>query len=232
MARWGMVIDLDRCTGCGACVVACKAENNIPFVGPEESARDHTINWMDMIPADEHGAHGMGAAMMPRPCLHCDDPPCTKVCPVYATYSTPEGIVAQNFARCIGCRFCMAACPYTVKYFNWHEYGKNGQLALSRNPDVSARPAGVVEKCTFCHHRLQHARERARAEGRPFRPQDYVPACMETCPAEAIEFGDLDDPNSRVFRLRRSPRARSLLPELGTKPKVVYLVREERHEIA
>jgi len=228
MARWGMVIDLDRCTGCGACTAACKAENNIPFVGPEESARGRAINWMEMIPMEEHGEHGAEAPMMPRPCMHCDDPPCTKVCPVYATYSTPEGIVAQNFARCIGCRFCMAACPYTVKFFNWFEYRANGTLG---NPDVSTRPAGVVEKCTFCHHRLQQARERARAASRPFRAGDYVPACVETCPSEAIEFGDLDDPRSRVSRLRRSPRARPLLPELGTKPKVVYLVREERHEI-
>jgi molybdopterin-containing oxidoreductase family iron-sulfur binding subunit len=126
----------------------------------------------------------------------------------------------------------MAACPYTVKFFNWREYRANGALHLYENPDVSTRPAGVVEKCTFCHHRLQHARDRARAEKRPFRAEEYVPACAETCPAEAIEFGDLDDPNARVARLRRNPRARALLPELGTKPKVVYLAREERHEIS
>lgn len=231
MARWGMVIDLDRCTGCGACVAACKMENNIPIVGPEESARGHTISWMEMIPAEEIDGHDEGTFMMPRPCLHCDNPPCTKVCPVYATYSTPEGIVAQNFGRCIGCRFCMAACPYTAKFFNWYDYRQNGSLALRSNPDVSARPAGVVEKCTLCHHRLQRAHELARAEKRPFRSQDYVPACVETCPAEAIVFGDLAETRSRVARLQRSPRARVLLPELGTRPKVVYLAKEERHEI-
>jgi molybdopterin-containing oxidoreductase family iron-sulfur binding subunit len=231
MPRWGMVIDLDRCTGCAACVTACKAENNIPFVGPDESARGHTINWMDMIPAEEHERGGENPPLMPRPCFHCDDPPCTKVCPVYATYSTPEGIVAQNFTRCIGCRFCMAACPYGVKFFNWYDYRQNTTLTLRKNPDVSTRPAGVVEKCTFCHHRLQLARESARREKRPFRAQDYVPACVETCPPEAIVFGDLDDPNSKVSRLQRSPRVRALLPELGTKPKVVYLAREERNEI-
>lgn len=231
MARWGMVIDLDRCTGCGSCRTACKAENNIPFVGPKESARDHSINWMDIIPAEEHEEHGGVGSMMPRPCLHCDNPPCTKVCPVYATYSTPEGIVAQNFGRCIGCRFCMAACPYTVKYFNWKDYRRKDGFHRYENPDVSTRPAGVVEKCTFCHHRLQHAKERARVEKRPFRAKDYVPACAETCPAEAIEFGDLDDHTSRVSRLRRSPRVRSLLQELGTKPKVIYLVREHQNEI-
>lgn len=125
----------------------------------------------------------------------------------------------------------MAACPYTVKFFNWFDYRENISLASRKNPDVSERPAGVVEKCTFCHHRLQRAKELARAEKRPFRAQDYVPACVETCPAEAIEFGDLDDTNSRVSRLQRSPRARSLMAALGTKPKVVYLAREERHEI-
>ena len=227
-----MVIDLDRCTGCGACMTACKMENNIPFVGPEEAARSRTISWISMIPAEEHGGHGEGGPFMPLPCMHCDNPPCTKVCPVYATYSTPEGIVAQNFGRCIGCRFCMAACPYTVKFFNWHDYRANGMLRLYENPDVSTRSAGVVEKCTFCHHRLQRSLERARAEKRPFRANEYVPACAETCPAEAIEFGDLDDPNSRVSRLRRGPRARTLLPELGTNPKVTYLVREKRHEIS
>ncbi len=226
MAKWGMVIDLDRCTGCGACITACKSENNIPVVGPDESANGRTIHWMDMIPnEDEEGA------IMPRACLHCDNPPCTKVCPVYATYSTPEGIVAQNFGRCIGCRFCMAACPYTAKFFNWHEYRADGLLDFYENPDVSTRSMGVVEKCTFCHHRLQLARERARAEERVFRSQDYVPACVETCPAEAMVFGDLSDSNSRVSKLFRSPRVRSLMSELGTKPKVVYLAREESREI-
>ncbi|MFQ5693436.1 MAG: 4Fe-4S dicluster domain-containing protein [Nitrospinota bacterium] len=227
MARWGMTIDQDRCTGCGSCMTACKAENNIPFVGPEESERRRTITWMDLIPSSGNGGQEGGGPLMPRPCLHCDDPPCTKVCPVHATYSTPEGIVAQIYARCIGCRFCMAACPYTAKYFNWYDYRPEGLVRGLNNPDVSTRPAGVVEKCTFCHHRLQQARDKAQAEKRPFRAGDYVPACVETCPPEAIVFGDLDDPSSEVARLQRSPRARVLMPELGTKPKVAYLAREE-----
>jgi molybdopterin-containing oxidoreductase family iron-sulfur binding subunit len=225
MAKWGMAIDLDRCTACGACMTACKSENNIPVVGPDESEKGRTISWMELIPDGKDEGD-----LMPRTCLHCDNPPCTKVCPVYATYSTPEGIVAQNFGRCIGCRFCMAACPYGAKFFNWEEYRVNGTLSFHENPDVSTRPNGVVEKCTLCHHRLQLARERARAKGRAFRAQDYVPACVETCPAEAMVFGDLSDPNSAVSQLHRSPRARSLLPELGTKPKIVFLAKEGSHE--
>jgi molybdopterin-containing oxidoreductase family iron-sulfur binding subunit len=163
---------------------------------------------------------------LPRPCLQCDDPPCTKVCPVYATYRNPEGIVAQIYARCIGCRFCMAACPYNAKYFNWLRYQKE---APGQNPDVSVRPKGVVEKCTFCHHRLQKARERARAEGRDLAAGDYVTACTEVCPTRAITFGDLLDEGSEVARLARSPRAFRLGEELGTRPKVFYLAEMEGH---
>jgi molybdopterin-containing oxidoreductase family iron-sulfur binding subunit len=220
MALWGMVIDLDRCTGCQACVMACKAENNVPPVGAKEAVRGRIISWMQVLTEEDEEHGGEVKRFVPRPCLQCDDPPCTKVCPVYATYRNPEGIVAQIYARCIGCRFCMAACPYNAKYFNWHGYQKE---APGQNPDVSLRPKGVVEKCTFCHHRLQKARERALAERRELAPGEYVTACAEACPARAIIFGDLSDPGSEVFRLARSPRAFRLLEALGTKPKVIYL---------
>ncbi len=224
MPLWGMVIDLDRCTGCQACVMACKAENNVPAVGPKQASRERIISWMQVL-TEEDKEHPDGKLrFLPRPCLHCDDPPCTKVCPVYATYRNPEGIVAQIYARCIGCRFCMAACPYNAKYFNWHTYQKEGP---GQNPDVSVREKGVVEKCTFCHHRLQKARERALAENREIEPGEYVPACAEACPARAIVFGDLSDPNSEVAKLARSPRAFRLQEELGTKPKVIYLTEGE-----
>ncbi len=227
MALWGMVIDLDRCTGCQACVMACKAENNVPAVGPKEASRERIISWMQVLTEEDKEYPDGKLRFLPRPCLHCDDPPCTKVCPVYATYRNPEGIVAQIYARCIGCRFCMAACPYNAKYFNWHTYQKE---APGQNPDVSVRPKGVVEKCTFCHHRLQKARERALAEQRDIEPGEYVPACAEACPARAIVFGDLSDPNSEVARLARSPRAFRLQEELGTKPKVIYLTEGEARE--
>jgi len=225
MARWGMVIDLDRCTGCQGCVIACKAENNVPAVGAKEAVRGRIISWMQVLTeVEDHDQSGEKMRFVPRPCLQCDDPPCTKVCPVYATYRNPEGIVAQIYARCIGCRFCMAACPYNAKYFNWYRYQKEGP---GQNPDVSVRPKGVVEKCTFCHHRLQRARDRALAERRELAPGDYVPACAEVCPARAITFGDLNDPGSEVSRLAHSPRAFRLQEELGTKPKVIYLAEGE-----
>ncbi len=226
MALWGMVIDLDRCTGCQACVMACKAENNVPAVGAREAALGRTISWMQVLTEEDETRPGEVKRFLPRPCLQCDDPPCTKVCPVYATYRNPEGIVAQIYARCIGCRFCMAACPYNAKYFNWRVYQKEGP---GQNPDVSVRPKGVVEKCTFCHHRLQKARERALAERRDLAPGEYVTACAEACPARAITFGDLSDPGSEVSRLARSPRAFRLQEELGTKPKVIYLTEGENH---
>lgn len=224
MALWGMVIDLDRCTGCQACVMACKAENNVPAVGASEAKRGRVISWMQVLTETDEEHHVSKTRFIPRPCLQCDDPPCIKVCPVYATYRNPEGIVAQIYARCIGCRFCMAACPYNAKYFNWFSYQKE---APGQNPDVSVRERGVVEKCTFCHHRLQKARERALAEKREFDPLEYVPACAEACPAKAIIFGDLADPASEAAQLARSPRAFKLHEELGTKPKVIYLTEGE-----
>jgi len=227
MPRWGMVIDLDSCTACGACVLACKVENNVPAVGPAEAAMGRDIAWMEIIPEAKGAYPDVRMRFLPRPCLHCDNPPCIKVCPVHATYLDPDGIVAQVYERCIGCRFCMAACPYTAKYFNWHGYSCERTANGGANPDVSMRSRGVVEKCTFCHHRLQKGRDRARAEGRELAPEDYVPACAESCPTRAIAFGDLDDPGSEVARLSRSVRAFRLLSELGTEPKVVYLTESE-----
>ena len=224
MATWGMVIDLDRCTGCQGCVVACKAENNIPSVGLEEAHKGRVLSWMQVLAEPSEESPGEVKRFIPRPCLQCEDPPCTKVCPVYATYKNPEGIVAQIYGRCIGCRFCMAACPYNAKFFNWHEYQ---HPEPGQNPDVSLRPSGVVEKCTFCHHRLQKAREQAAAEKRPLRPGEYTTACQDACPARAIAFGDLTDPRSEVARQARSPRAFRLQESLGTKPKVIYLTEGE-----
>ena len=228
MPRWGMVIDLDKCTACQACVVACQQENNVPFVEEGEFRRRRAISWMKILREIEGSYPELRARFIPRPCMQCDNPPCTRVCPVHATYLNPEGIVAQVYARCIGCRFCMAGCPYTVKYFNWFDYHARQPAALRAhaNPDVSVRPRGVVEKCTFCHHRLLKARDQAAAEQRLLQPGDYVPACVEDCPARAMYFGDLSDPGSEVARLAASPRAFRLLEDLGTQPKVFYLAEQ------
>ncbi len=231
MARWGMVIDLDRCTGCQTCVIACKAENNIPFVGREEAHRGRDISWMKIISEKPTGGEGTTMRFIPRPCLQCDKAPCAKVCPVHATYVDPEGIVAQIYHRCIGCRFCMVACPYTAKYFNWRQYEVPESMRRQLNPDVSVRQVGVVEKCTFCHHRLLKAKDLARYEDRNLRPGDYVPACAESCPTGAIVFGDLDDQHGEVAKLSRGTRAFRLLEELGTEPKVFYLKEGENIEV-
>jgi len=227
MARWGMVIDLDRCNGCQACETACRSENNIAVGGPQAAGEHRTISWMHVRTEMEGEWPDVRARFVPQPCMHCDRPPCTLVCPVQATSKDHEGIVNQIYARCIGCRYCANACPYTVKFFNWHAPVHPSSTAPGLNPDVSVRPVGVIEKCTFCSHRLQKAREVARADGRQLREHDYVPACADSCPTGAIVFGDLDDPSHRVAELARDPRAFRLQEGLGTQPKVFYLSRRD-----
>jgi len=227
VSRWGMVIDLDRCTGCGACMAFCHQENNLTAVGPEESSRDRAFHWLRLLPEVSGSGAEVKVRYVPQPCVHCDDPPCVRVCPVHATYLGEEGIVAQIYSRCIGCRYCVAACPYNAKVFNWYEPEWPGDLKRRANPDVSLRGKGVVEKCTFCHHRVVRAREETRAAGREMQDGDVTPACAESCPARAFVFGDLDDPTSRVSEMTRSPRAFRLHADLGTKPKVYYLAERD-----
>lgn len=242
-ARWGMAIDLDLCTACGACAVACRSENNVPLTehGEPGAAGEHAgaahdtsgtaIAWMELLERAS-GTPGAPPETLPLPCMHCEDAPCVKVCPTNATYVNEEGIVAQVWDRCIGCRYCMVACPYSRRYFNWKEPEWPESLRNLLNPDVATRPEGVVEKCTFCHHRIRRARETARIEERELEDKDvrHLTACAEACPAHAITFGDLDDSQSWVARLFQSPRAEKLLEHVGTKPKVVYLARERRSE--
>ena len=231
--KFGMSIDLDLCTACGACVVACRTENNVPCTGPDPQREGTGIFWMNLLPAAEEDQFGEQAdETLPLPCQHCEDAPCVKVCPVNATYQTDEGIIAQIHDRCIGCRYCEIACPYSVRHFNWGEPEWPESFRSFLNPDVATRPRGVVEKCTFCHHRIQDAQETARMEREVVSDAKLqkLTACAEACPAEAIVFGDLNDADSRVSRMHRSPRAFRLLENLGTKPKVVYLARDRREE--
>lgn len=225
MPRWGMVIDLDKCFACQSCTAACRMENNTPVAGPNQAALGRAILWNEVLSFIEGEYPLVHATMVPRPCQHCDNPPCTAVCPVKATYRNEEGLVVVDYQRCIGCRMCTVACPYAVRYFNWFppEWPEGEMRHLNPDPETAPRPKGVVEKCTFCIQRLRKAREKAAAEGRTFQATDYQPACVQTCTGHARYFGDLDDPNSLVSKLAHSPRAYRLLEELGTQPKVYYL---------
>lgn len=220
-----MVIDLDRCTACQACTIACRAENNIPFAEPAEAEKGRVISWNQVMSTVEGEYPRVSMRYIPMPCMHCDNPPCVRVCPVQATYKNPEGLVAQIYNRCIGCRYCTVACPYTRRFFNWYDPSWPEVMKRQMNPEVSIRPKGIVEKCTFCTQRLREVQERARKEKRSIRDEEVVrlPACCQTCPSEARYFGDLDDPTSMVSKLAQSRRAFRLQEELGTRPKVIYL---------
>ncbi len=223
MSRWGMAIDLDRCTGCEACVVACHAENNIRIVEKEEAMKGRAIHWIRVERYYEGEFPNVKVRFMPMLCQQCDEAPCEPVCPVYATYHTEEGLNAMIYNRCVGTRFCANNCPYTVRFFNWHAPEWPQPLDQQLNPDVSTRPAGVMEKCTFCIQRIQDAQDQAKDEARPVKDGEIQPACAQSCPTQAIVFGDLDDPQSRVSQLAGSGRAFRVMEDLGTKPSVVYL---------
>ncbi len=229
MARWGMVIDLDKCVGCGTCMASCRSENNIPVADKEVALQGRSIFWMDMITITEGEYPNIKKRIMPRPCFHCENPPCTKVCPVSATYKNEDGLVGQIYHRCIGCRYCVNACPYNAKYFNWFPPEISEEQKKHMNPDVSLRSKGVVEKCSFCAHRLIRVREEAATQNRELLEGDFTTACQDSCPSNAISFGDLDNPYSEVSQLSHSVRAFTLLEDIGTKPKVFYLTEGEKH---
>jgi molybdopterin-containing oxidoreductase family iron-sulfur binding subunit len=220
-----MVIDLDRCTGCGACTVACAVENNIPPL-PAQATDRTGLTWIRVYKITNGLAFPEGrSAYVPVPCQQCGhEAPCASVCPQQAVeMDRATGIVDQMPQRCFGCRYCMAACPYHARYFNWWDPVWPKGMEKTLNPDVAPRMRGVVEKCNFCHGRLHAARARAAAAGRrEIRPEEYVPACVEACPAGAIAFGDLADENTETAQAARNANAFRLLPQLGTDPKIYY----------
>jgi molybdopterin-containing oxidoreductase family iron-sulfur binding subunit len=224
-----MVIDLDRCTGCEACVAACHAENNIATVSADQAARGRTMHWIHVERYWEGEFPNIRARFQPVLCQQCDAAPCEPVCPTYASYHNPEGLNAQVYNRCIGTRYCANACPYSARYFNWFNPAWDKPLQLQLNPDVSLREVGVMEKCTFCNQRILGGEIKAKAENRELQDGEVKPACVQSCPTTAMVFGDLNDPNSQVSRMSRSVRATTLLAEVGTQPKVTYLERESSH---
>ncbi len=226
MPRWGMVIDLDRCIGCGACVVACQAENNVPINTEDVYHQRRAIEWIRLERYWEGEYPDIKARYIPVPCMHCQNAPCEPVCPVYATYHTSEGINMQVYNRCIGTRYCSINCQWHVRFFNFWEPKWPDSLKNQLNPNVTVRSRGVMEKCTFCIQRIVKAEHQAKLEGRQLRADEFTTACAQACPTDAIVFGDLDNPESRVARLVSTAvneRGYRLLEDLGTEPSVYYL---------
>ncbi len=222
--RWGMVVDLDLCTGCGACAVACYAENNIPVVGSREVGRGRELSWIRL----EKHVFGDGAEerwrFLPVMCQQCDNAPCETVCPVFASYHTEDGLNAQIYNRCVGTRYCSNNCPYKVRRFNYFDYDREEPANQQLNPDVTVRSRGVMEKCTFCVQRIREATNRAKVERRPLRDGEIQPACVQTCPTGALSFGDFKQQEWKMSRMARDPRGYRLLDyHANTRPGVVYL---------
>jgi Fe-S-cluster-containing dehydrogenase component len=228
--RWGMAVDLDKCTGCEACVTACRAENNIPTVGAGQAARGRAMHWIRVERYFEGDFPDVKVKFRPVLCQQCDNAPCEAVCPTYASHHTEDGLNAQVYNRCIGTRYCGNACPYNVCFFNFFNPEWEKPLQLQLNPDVSIREVGVMEKCTFCVQRIKAAKIDAKKESRELVDGALQPACAQACPTSAIVFGDLNDPESRVARLAHSPRGTKLLEDLGAEPKITYLQRQPWHE--
>ena len=228
--KWGMVVDVDRCTGCQACVLACQVENNVPLNTQERYERARGMAWIRVERYWEGEFPDVKARFIPILCQHCENAPCEPVCPVYATYHNPEGMNVQIYNRCVGTRYCANGCPYIVRFFNYWEPVWPESFRNHLNPDVTIRSRGIMEKCSFCMQRIRRGVRKAASEDRELQDGEIQTACQQACPTDALVFGDIDPDNNRTnpgraYSMINDDRAYTLLPKLNTDPNVIYLAK-------